>query len=296
MRSVVALMLCLVAAAPCQAAAAALITILEGPAQVIRGSAWASAALGLALEEGDIVQTGPGASLLRIEFADQVMLDLGPATRVLLRPPPAARGGARQAQAYVLTGFAKLSAPASGAAQQAMPGGVLMSPQLEVLTDKVCVLDIASATAGAAEKRSVVFAESGDSRVRARGGVMLALKAGQLALAGEGQTARLRDRPTPDWLQGVPAALRDSLPARAALVATAKSSFKAQSEVSYDDVHPWLHAEPALRNALLPRWKLRAHDPAFRAALLKQMRLHPEWDRVLFPEKYRPKRAASAAA
>jgi hypothetical protein len=35
--------------------------------------------------------------------------------------------------------------------------------------------------------------------------------------------------------------------------------------------------------------RARAHDPEFRKAVIANMRFHPEWDPIIFPEKYLPK-------
>ena len=43
------------------------------------------------------------------------------------------------------------------------------------------------------------------------------------------------------------------------------------------------------------RWKAQARNPEFRKGLVVQIAAHPEWDRTLFPEKYLPKPASSAA-
>jgi hypothetical protein len=265
---------------------AARITILEGDVQVIRGARAAAAVLGLALNDGDIVHTPAGSTLVRIEFSDQVMLDLGPATRVLLRPqlrPPAAGRGAH---VYVLAGFAKLSAAQAKAT-------VLLSPQLEVATTKVSLVQVAVA-ANEAERKTLVFADTGEVRVTPRrvSAAALVVKPGQLLSAGEGAAPQVADRPPTLWLQNVPAALRDNLPSRAARFADAKVALGAQKEIGYDQAQPWLSAEAALRSAQMPRWTARARDPAFKAALVSHMQDHPEWDRALFPEKYRPKPAA----
>jgi len=42
------------------------------------------------------------------------------------------------------------------------------------------------------------------------------------------------------------------------------------------------------------RWRALAKRPDVRAGLVADMAAHPEWDRTLFPEKYRPKPPASA--
>jgi hypothetical protein len=47
---------------------------------------------------------------------------------------------------------------------------------------------------------------------------------------------------------------------------------------------------------MVSRFKTRASDPAFRSALVSNLRFHPEWDPVLYPEKYEPKGAAAGAA
>ena len=50
-----------------------------------------------------------------------------------------------------------------------------------------------------------------------------------------------------------------------------------------------IDAEPALRPQFVPRWRTLAKAPEFRAGLVAGIAAHPEWDRLLFPEKYRPK-------
>ena len=58
----------------------------------------------------------------------------------------------------------------------------------------------------------------------------------------------------------------------------------------------WLSAEPALRSHFAMRWRALARQPDFRAGLVANMRSHPEWDRIVFPEKYLPKRPSRAPA
>lgn len=292
------LWLATVSTTPAWAAAqgAALITILEGSAQVIRGTDTAPATPGMVLVRGDIVNTSADNGLVRIEFADQVMLDLGPGTRVLLRPPVKPANGVGEAHAYLLTGFAKLTAAGQSASTALDTGSVnsarVLTPHIEIITGKVCLLEV---QANATERRTQVFAETGESRALPRPGGRAAdtaapvLKTGQWLSAAAGSAPRVSEQPTSLWLQSVPPALRDSLGARAARFAALRQTFKKETEVSYADVGMWLQAEPALRAALLPRWKARSRNAAFRAAVVDSMRLHPEWDRVLFPEKYRSK-------
>ena len=57
----------------------------------------------------------------------------------------------------------------------------------------------------------------------------------------------------------------------------------------YTDVQSWLQAEPSVRRPLMQRWRAKAREPAFRTALIANLAAHPEWDPILFPEKYKPK-------
>jgi len=53
---------------------------------------------------------------------------------------------------------------------------------------------------------------------------------------------------------------------------------------------------PTAVREVVARFQPRAADPAFRAALVANLRFHPEWDPVLFPEKYLPKEPEAEAA
>ncbi|HEY4038819.1 MAG TPA: hypothetical protein VGM15_08355, partial [Burkholderiaceae bacterium] len=70
---------------------------------------------------------------------------------------------------------------------------------------------------------------------------------------------------------------------------------KALGDFSYAEVEPWINAELAVRRQFLRTWRPMANDPAFRNELVAKMSLHPEWDPVLFPEKYAPKPPADTA-
>ena len=75
----------------------AVLTLLEGDATVVIGSRAYAAATGAHLGTGAIVETDAKATLLRLEWPSGAVLDLGPATRVMLRLP----------QVYLLQGWAK---------------------------------------------------------------------------------------------------------------------------------------------------------------------------------------------
>jgi FecR protein len=117
--------LCAVAAS---APAAALVTIIEGDAVVLRDTARFAAAEGLRLRADDIITTGPAARLVRIELDDGKTLDLGPATQLMLLPRPLAREAGGATTAYLLQGWLKLTVPAKAATPAA-----LATPRLDVV-------------------------------------------------------------------------------------------------------------------------------------------------------------------
>ena len=91
------------------------ITIVDGEPLMVREASRFHLAEGVHLARNDILETGAQDRLLRIEFSDGRILDLGPSTRLLLAPGlPSARGKAG-ASAYLLHGWVKTSIPADGA-------------------------------------------------------------------------------------------------------------------------------------------------------------------------------------
>jgi hypothetical protein len=57
-----------------------------------------------------------------------------------------------------------------------------------------------------------------------------------------------------------------------------------------------LKAESPFRRQFIERWRGKARDSEFRRALVANLSSHPEWDPVLFPEKYLPKPASGVAS
>jgi hypothetical protein len=89
----------------------------------------------------------------------------------------------------------------------------------------------------------------------------------------------------------MPRGFRDSLPLRAERYAAAEVLPKEAEAFAYADVAQWLKApEPWLRKPFVQRWKPKAKEPAFRQGLIADLSFHTEWDPILFPEKYLPKK------
>jgi hypothetical protein len=220
-----------------------LLTIADGPAQLLRGALKFDAVEGLALADDDIVRTTTATRVARIEFADGRALDLGPATQVLLLSERAAHAqGWVGATAVVLQGWAKLSAGAA-VSRLVLAHGV-------VVGDGRGVLLVHSAADGAA----LAFAESRSLALvpRGAGGAELSLREGE-SWSRDAASAAVRVTPRLTGLREVPRALADTLPRRAALWDGRALDATGGAPIDAAELAPWLQAEPQLLALLRPQ-------------------------------------------
>lgn len=252
--------------------------ILEGKATLVRQVAKFALAEGVSLQNEDIVETAPG-SYLQIEFADGGRIGVGGQSRMILAPRAARGAGPRL---YLLQGWVKLTQPDDKPAQAAS-----VTPQIELAA--VAGATIFSSNA----KESAVFVESGSVTLGQRSNERppLPLVGGSFVLARAGDKPIQAARPTPEFLEQMPRPFRDPLPSRAGKYRDNPVAPKPLGEVSYDDIAPWLVAEPGLRLPLVERWKPRLRDKTFRASMIANLATHPEWDPWVYPEKAAKKRA-----
>ena len=272
-------------------AAPARITIVDGAAVVTDGARRFTATEGQWLGERALVEIGPAAVLLRVEWADGSAADFGPATRAMVSPgalaaAPQAPSGARPAAFYLLQGWAKHSAPA------AAPTAGLQTPTLRVDVGPGVVL------AFEALAESFLFVEAGAATATARSPA----SAGTVALAAgavyrrSGAAWLAQGRATPAQLQRVPPGLRNTLPLRWARFDGKTVAAAPLPAPAYADLQPWLGAERALRADFPRRFGALAADPAFRKGLVEHLAAHPEWAAVLHPERHRPPQVSRPAA
>ncbi len=254
-------------------AAQVTLTLLEGPAALVIGAQAFDAQEGLRLAAGTLIETGANTGLLRLEAADGSLIDLGPGSRALLQP---ARRGTAAPGLYLLSGWVKLQ---SGA-QQAHGG--LLSPQVELESAQgSVVLQVSSGLVA-------LFCESGSVKLIERTGA----KARQVVTAGAsyqrqgGKGGELLPRPDPAWLRTVPRAFRDPIPPRLARFSASAPTPAAQPAPRYENLAAWLQGEPSLRREFPRRFAPLLRDPAFRAEVAKNLGAHPEWEPVLFPERF----------
>ena len=266
------------------------ITIKEGDLVVLRETREFAAAEGQRLRADDIVRSREGTRLARIELDDGTVLDLGPATELLLQPRAFAAASERGLSLYLLQGWLKLAiAPGKGASNV-----VLAMPQLGVarLTGNVVVR--------ATPQASLVFVETGRADVFERADGQPdsphSLKDGDAFAARAAQPGALLRRPPADLIDGLPRAFADSLPRRATLWQGRVVEAAAGTEPAYASVAPWINAEALLRPSFVQRFGPLARERGFRAGLVAELRVHPEWTRVLFPEKPKAKPAVLASA
>jgi hypothetical protein len=258
------------------------VTILDGDATALQGTARVLVVEGLRLAATAIVETGAGTRLLRIEADDGTLIDLGPQTRVMLAPSGSGARGNRVAALYLLQGWAKLSTPPGDGTVSA-----LSAPGLDVPAMKGVSLAFVS------RDESLLFLESGDAqlieRYDGKGAAPLVLKNTEFYARAGAEKGKISARPTAAMLQRLPPAFRDTLPRRAAAFKGRAVEAKALAPPSYDDMQAWLTGEPSLRRAFPRRFAARAREPEFRQALIANLAAHPEWRSLLFPPVPKPK-------
>ena len=261
---------------PALAAAAALVTIVEGESVLIDGTRSLQAAEGQKVADGTLLRTGAGSKLLRLEWPDGTAADFGPDTQAMVGPP--ALGGRAKAPAvYLLKGWLKLSS-LGGASS---PGVTTLRADVQAHKGAVVVLVSADET--------WVFAESGAAPLAERDlkpPSAPTLKAGEVYLRQGSAKGTVAGRPSPMQMQRVPRGFRDSLPLRSAAFKDRSVTPRPAAPPSYADLSDWLTAEAGLRKPFTRRFADRARDAGFRGGLVANLARHPEWEPVLFPERF----------
>src|SRR6185436_14823101 len=114
----------------------------------------------------------------------------------------------------------------------------------------------------------------------------LVVKSGEFYSRKAEQKSEVTSRPSSTFVTGLPRSFLDNLPSRLDKFKDVKIEPKKTQDFAYADVEAWLKSTPSIRKFLVPRWQGKARDLEFRKALIANLKDHPEWDRILFPEKY----------
>ena len=253
------------------------ITILEGDAFIYRGASRLFANEGVRLQSGDIVETG-ASGFMQLELNDLSVVQFGPATRAMIN----ASGGRQKSSErwlFVLNGWCKVTGSKAGTAD----GLELRTPLFTMPPNAgTVVFNLTPA-------ETTLFVERGEVRLTEDQGTRVSLKSDDHYRRKAGARGVVNGGSKEAFVAAMPRPFRDSLPLRLDQYRNQPVQPKEAPEFTYADVQPWLTAEPWLRRPLVQRWKSKARNPAFRAALIAGLASHPEWDPVLFPEKYKGK-------
>lgn len=257
------------------------VTIIEGPAQILRGLGRLHAAEGVRLVAGDILQTSQ-PTFVQIEMTDRSVMQVGPSTRLMFQA--ASQRPKTEPGLYLLEGWLKR---VTSKRDNAAPSGMdLRAPSFELPAG------VAVAVLHSTPAELKLFVESGELRLTERqkgASPTLALRAGNFYLRKLPAPGNVASGVPPSFVDALPRAFRDSLPLRGERYRERAVAPRDAPAFDYADVEPWLKAEPAVRRPLMQRWRSKAAEPPFRAALVANLSSHPEWDPILFPEKYKPK-------
>lgn len=249
---------------------AAVLTLLDAPLRLIRGSTLYKAANGVALQKDDILESGAGGA--QVEAGPDAILALGPQTRIMIASLP--DGGRGALDVMLLQGWLKVMARGGRAS--------VVAPALQVSFTN------GSAIVHVAEGQAAVFAEEGEQQLTrldkqdAKARTPLKLAAEQYAALEPGKPPAA-GRPPHAFIAAMPPGFRDRL-ARAPDVPKAGKVLPVKErELDFADVQDWLQAPLPVRKSFVARFKPRLADPLFRKALDGALGETPEWKPVLHP-------------
>ena len=257
------------------------LTLVEGHLALIRGATLYTATLGVRLGNGDILAIDPKGQA-QVEFQDGAILNLSQGARAMLTGIiPGTRG---QSEIAVLSGWAKVAQKKSGKSASYR----ILTPFAEIASGEATVV------LNAGEDFTAIYIESGTVRFSeiGRKGTQRTVrdaKGGEFIVRRGEQPATFAPRPSAEFVKSMPRHLQDNLPVLLERVKSKRAEPKREHEVTYTEVEAWLKAGSSIRRGFVKRFEARSKDPEFRRKLVENLREHPEWDRVLFPEKYETK-------
>lgn len=271
------------AGAPALAQTLGTLTLVEGRVALIRGTTQYTAAQGVRLGDGDILAVDPKGQA-QMEFQDGAILNVSQGAQVMLTNIASERGTRRPSEIAVLSGWAKFSQKKSAKGTSYR----YLTPLVEITSGD------ATAVLNAGNDFTDVFIESGTARFSEIGKKSTQrtardAKGGEFIVRKGEQPASLGPRPSAEFVKNMPRHFRDDLPVFLDRFKNRRVDPKSEHEVTYAEVEPWLKAGPSIKRNFVKRFEIRSKDSEFRRKLVENLREHPEWDKVLFPEKYEPK-------
>jgi len=280
----IAAVLLVLATSVAAAAEAGIYTLVDGDTRVLRGTTWFKLAPGARADEGDIVEAGEHGNV-QLELSGGRTVNLhGPAAFLATGILAADNKQAAPTEITIQHGWLKCAASGKQTLR-------LRLPTMGVdLIEAIVVLNVDA-------RDAEMFVESGTAKVtaqlaRAKTVSLHEAAAGEYLSRTAAEAPLVAARPTNAFISGMPRAYRDPLPVLAPRVAKAAPELEPLREISLAEAEPWLSGSN--RKAFLKRFAPRLSDAAFRAGIIARPAAFPEWDRVLRPERYRPKDQDSA--
>jgi hypothetical protein len=255
------------------------VTFLEGPLRIIRGTTALQAAEGTRLRQGDIIESSD-KGFAQLEFVDGAIVALGPSSRMyVFRHGLGGKSGsdATGADLVLLSGWLK------GQSETHAGSYRYESPLLAATTGNGTVVFHQDGS------ECEVFVESGSAAIGevssdGNAGKSTPRNAGQFFSRRQGKGLVNSSHPSAAFIEAMPRSFRDALPSRLAHFASKTVEPKAQHQVSYVEIQPWLTMPAAWRKGFVDRFKPRLKDPEFRKQLEIHAAEYPEWAPILHPE------------
>ena len=260
----------LLALAPLAAAQSqSTLTIAEGKVLLLRGTATYAVAPGVKFETGDMLAT-EAKGQAQMEFADGLILNLGPDSKLYLQD--LSRAGGKATDVALAAGWLKIASPAAkGGLRALLPGLAIETGDATLVVHAAPGLDEAFVESGAVKTTEIARDGTPGKSLAANAGDYLSSKAG----AGLASS-----RPPPAFLAGLPRHYKDKLPAFIARVKDSKGEPAREHDTSFAEVEAWLKAGAPVRKGLFARYQPRLKDAEFKSAVVANLADLPEWERA----------------
>lgn len=265
------------------------VTFIEGSLRIIRGTAVLQASEGSRLRQGDILESAD-KGFAQLEFAGGAIVALGPSSRMyVLRHGAGGNAGSAGSELILLSGWLKGQSDAHAGSYR------YASPMLAATTGNGTVVFHSS------EGGCEIFVEAGSAaiaEVSSNGtvGKSTTGSTGQFFSRRQGKSIVNASRPSPGFVESMPASFRDTLPSRLAHFTGKPIEPKVQHPVSYAEIQGWLTMPSAWRRGFVDRFEPRLKDAEFRKQLESHEAEYPEWRPILHPEAQPQQNAPPAAS
>jgi hypothetical protein len=255
------------------------VTFLEDSLVIIRGTTVLQAAEGTLLREGDIIESSD-KGFAQLEFLGGAIVALGPSSRMYItRHGLGGKSGSdvSGAELVLLGGWLKGQSDSHAGPYR------YESPLLAATTGNATVVFHTN------ESECDVFVESGSAAIGevspdGNVGKPTAGNAGQFFSRLKGKGLVSSPHLGASFVQAMPRSFRDALPSRLAHFTGKPVEPKAQHQVSYAEIQPWLTMPSAWRKGFVNRFESRLKDPEFRKQLENHVAEYPEWLPILHPQ------------